>query len=233
MAQSSKQTRIDRLRGVGIEGSMSRSQSGSENVRERRAAQREGSFSQRFDPDVFTLDASGRVTLKDSALAATTAMQTFAWRPGETSPSGYFDLGYVVGPKMDAVSDEIFGYWVIPPDCNRKKPITLHTYLAQSGTNAGSFENDVEVYAYAPTANVVTDDGTPEVTLELNGTATTTDGDPHVFESELLSTDVFALMEAEALVFKAVSVAVAHANTDLVWHMGAISYTRTLFSTPS
>lgn len=65
MAQTNKRTRANRLRGVGIEDSMSRSISlGADDPRHRIAADSELNFTQRFDPNVFMLDGAGRVTLR-------------------------------------------------------------------------------------------------------------------------------------------------------------------------
>lgn len=75
MAQSSKQDRLDRLQGVGINGSMSR---GSDAVRERRGAQRELDFSSRFNRDYFKLDGDDRVVPTDFASVLADAAEAAA-----------------------------------------------------------------------------------------------------------------------------------------------------------
>ncbi len=228
MGQENKTERRDRMRGVGMAGSQSRSQSGSETVRARRAAQREGQFTQRFDQEKFGLNGEGQVQLKlaDVSGVAVTARDTIVWRAGATSPTANFDLGYVSGPKMDVQNDEIVGSWVIPPDCDRTKPVTLYVYLAQIGTTSAAFEIDLQVYAYEAADNVVTDDGSPTTTLNLDGTTTATSGDPHVFTNEITAALAFPTTSVVALLFRATST--VHSASDPVWHTGAIGYTRTL-----
>lgn len=58
--QSTRRDRLARIQGTGINGSQSRGSESS--TRERRGAQREQELAQRFDPEVFKLDAEGRVT---------------------------------------------------------------------------------------------------------------------------------------------------------------------------
>ena len=76
MSTSDKDTRLNRLKGVGIEGSQSRSNSlGGADPRHRRGSQRELDFAKRFDPAYFKLDGDGRVTL-DEISTSTVINQT-------------------------------------------------------------------------------------------------------------------------------------------------------------
>lgn len=224
MGQTNKMQRADRLLGTGIEGSMSRSESGSETVRARRGAQREADFTQRFNPDQFTLDSEGRVTLKLAAKPVT-KLDLVQWHAGETgggTEAPVRDLGYTTGPTLEATTDEAHAHWVIPGDCDRVQKVVLTVNLGQIGTTAAAFTLTLEVYAYAPTDNVLTDDGSPEATLTATGTTTTTSGAAH--------TATFTFEPAKILPVGAAAVilrliATTHPTSNLCLHLGHVEYT--------
>ncbi len=133
MGQDTKQDRKDRLKGVGMEGSQSRSDS--ENVRARRGAQRELDFSQRFDPQYFELDSNNRVTLKLTDKPRTrTEHLDFMKRHGDVGADNPIDTDrsaaggtpvYASCVESYEVADWSFFIWPIPDDMDRTRSVGL------------------------------------------------------------------------------------------------------------
>lgn len=154
MSQTNRQDRLDRLRGVGIEGSMSR---GSDGVRERRGAQRELDFAKRFDPEYFTLDDEGRVTLKTTDLPRwRTVAPEFIMgvnvvgtsEAGSATPAGGYAFKYNGTSYNETYS--MTSWWPIPEDCDRTRPLlfSFMSFHAQPFAASRTYRIDYSVVPY-------------------------------------------------------------------------------------
>lgn len=225
MGQESKQQAQNRLRGLGIEGSMSRSQSGSETVRGRRGAQRESDFAARFNTDQFALDSEGRVSLKITSKPLVRTVP-IGWRQGETGAATrppIVDIGYASGPGLADSNDEIFATWPIAGDCDRNQPLTLRVNAAQNGVDAGAVTFTVEVWAYDGAENFVAEVGSPDQTLTGSFTTTTTTGDSY-FVLFSLEPSKLLLPSAISLFFR-LMLPTSPGTTDIVFPPGTLAYT--------
>lgn len=139
MGQTTKQERLDRLQGVGIEGSMSRSESGSEMVRGRRAAQREAEFSQRFNPDEFKVDSHSRMSLRLKA-QPDDQVESPTWTMGNNVKAGSNGSplwGYRITDGTNNDTRAIYLWWPVPEWCDKTRPLKVQfNHLIQAVISA-------------------------------------------------------------------------------------------------
>jgi len=207
MSQTSRQDRLNRLRQGGIAGSMSRSQSGSENARARRGAQREAEFVQRFDPAIFKLDSEGRVTLKIATKPRLMVVApSFEQATNATAiaipSSPYWGYAFAnAGSYNDTYA--IMAWWPVPDDCDKTRKITLEFSHFVDAAPAGDREYQ---FAYSATAYTGGTDWNPAAVASGSVTASITAAGTSAWEEvgrvewDIIPADAFP-QDVEAIAF--------------------------------
>lgn len=157
MTQYSKSERQGQLIKAGIEGSQRRSESMKNgDPRNRRAADRELGFSERYDPDLFELNANGQVTLKRTNCGNLTFQEPDVDDPNSNvvPPSRTEKLNWNDLPLADsgirgqsanemiyisiALNEHMHGKWIPPTDLDRARDSTLTvSFFSQNGLDEG------------------------------------------------------------------------------------------------
>lgn len=161
MSQTNKKTREERLLGVGLEGSASRSEAlGTADPRQRRGSQRELDFHKRFDPTQFRVDENNRVSLvvEDEPTTRTIHLPFLRQHAQASGNPAVVDTSAAGGTPVYAsptanwqVSD--YGYFAVPlpVDLDRSREFTIVVGCVERNNIASALVSwTLAVWAWEP-----------------------------------------------------------------------------------